>query len=44
MLSQACENPEKPSVAILGGAKIVDKIKTIEKIFIQNTLRKTLKK
>lgn len=32
MLSQACENPEKPLVAILGGAKIADKIKTIEKI------------
>ncbi|MGL4616665.1 MAG: phosphoglycerate kinase [Mycoplasmoidaceae bacterium] len=32
MLSQACENPEQPLVVILGGAKIADKIKTIEKI------------
>ncbi|MGL5591417.1 MAG: phosphoglycerate kinase [Mycoplasmoidaceae bacterium] len=32
MLSQASENPEQPLVVILGGAKIADKIKTIEKI------------
>ncbi|MGL4647585.1 MAG: phosphoglycerate kinase [Mycoplasmoidaceae bacterium] len=32
MLAKACDTPKKPLVAVLGGAKIEDKIKTIEKI------------
>lgn len=31
-LNKAIENPAKPSVAILGGAKVSDKIKVIEKL------------
>ncbi len=32
MLDKACENPQKPLIAIIGGAKIADKIKTIDEI------------
>ncbi len=32
MLGKACDTPTKPLVAILGGAKIADKIKTIDEI------------
>ena len=32
MLGKACDEPEKPLVAILGGAKVLDKIKTIDAI------------
>ncbi len=32
MLGKACDTPAKPLVAILGGAKIADKIKTIDEI------------
>lgn len=32
MLSKACDEPRKPLIAILGGNKVVDKIKTIDEI------------